>query len=62
MARGPQHFGRGAEFARFKNFEGLGLQPLGLSDRARRCLFKRLVALGAIRELTSRPTFRLYGL
>ena len=28
MARGPQHFGRGAEFARFKNFEGLGLQGL----------------------------------
>jgi len=33
----------------------------GLSDRARRRLFDRLIALGAARELTGRPTFRLYG-
>jgi hypothetical protein len=34
----------------------------GLSDRARRRLFDRLVSLTAARELTGRPTFRLYGL
>jgi hypothetical protein len=33
-----------------------------MSDRAMRRLVDRLVALGVARELTNRPTFRLYGL
>ena len=33
-----------------------------ISDRGARRLFDRLVALGGVRELTGRATFRLYGL
>ena len=33
-----------------------------ISARGSRRLFDRLVALGGVRELTGRPTFRLYGL
>ncbi len=38
------------------------MRPGNLSERAARRLFDRLVSLGVLRELTGRPTFRLYGL
>ncbi len=39
----------------------VALRPL-MSDRAARRLCDRLVTLGAVREMTGRDTFRLYGL
>jgi hypothetical protein len=38
------------------------MRPGNLSERSARRLLDRLVSLGALRELTGRPTFRLYGL
>ncbi|SEF02690.1 Protein of unknown function [Rhizobiales bacterium GAS188] len=56
--------GAGAVIAALLNEDALTTaSPFGaISERGRRRLFDRLVTLGAIRELSGRETFRLYGL
>ncbi|SDR58782.1 Protein of unknown function [Rhizobiales bacterium GAS113] len=56
--------GAGAVIAAILNDDALtAASPFGaISERGRRRLFDRLVTLGAVRELSGRDTFRLYGL
>ncbi|WP_369385497.1 DUF1403 family protein [Limimaricola cinnabarinus] len=56
--------GAGAAVALFLTQDALAPAALTrlMSDRAARRLCDRLVALGALRELTGRDSFRLYGL
>ncbi|MFN3662241.1 DUF1403 family protein [Yoonia sp.] len=64
LAVAPKLRAKGAKdaVAMFLTQEAVAPAALPLSDRAARRLCDRLVALGAVRELTGRETFRLYGL
>lgn len=53
--------GAGAAVEMFLRQDAVAPSALPLADRAARRLCDRLVDLGAIRELTGRDTFRLYG-
>lgn len=71
LARGAAHLnavapklrakGADAAVAMFLREDAVAPSALPLPDRAARRLCDRLVALGAVRELTGRETFRLYG-
>ena len=54
--------GAGAAVKIFLTQDAVAPSALPLPDRAARRLCDRLVDLGAVRELTGRDTFRLYGL
>jgi hypothetical protein len=66
MRVAPQLRAKGADAVINALFDEDAVAPAsrlgGMSDRGMRRLCDRLVALGAVRELTGRPTFRLYGL
>lgn len=68
LAVAPKLRARGADAVvdRLLNTDALvvsrGDKTTGMSDRALRRLFDRLVELGAVRELSGRPAFRIYGL
>ena len=68
LAVAPKLRAKGAEAVvdRLLNEDALvasrGDKKTGMSDRGLRRLFDRLVELGGVRELSGRPTFRIYGL
>lgn len=65
LAIAPRLRGRDADetvLALLKEDALAARQGRAASDRSSRRLFGRLVSLGAVRELTGRPAFRLYGL